>query len=122
MQIFHEFYEGQLKQQICYSFILLILIYLKWRSCIIFFPNFDGPNAFSQLQQAKMSTIAVILTCISMINFIINGVEHGKNVITSGPGHPPSPIRMFAGCTKNALGISFSLSTAQTLFLFVCLI
>ena len=26
---FHEFYEGQLKQQICYSFILLILIYLN---------------------------------------------------------------------------------------------
>ena len=34
--IFHEFYEEQLKQQICYSFILLIshivLIHLEWRS------------------------------------------------------------------------------------------
>ena len=36
MQIFMSFYEGQLKQQICYSFTLLIscmvLINLKWRS------------------------------------------------------------------------------------------
>ena len=33
---FYEFYEGQLKQQIFYSFILLILIYLKWQSSINF--------------------------------------------------------------------------------------
>ena len=31
---FREFHEGQLKQQICYSFILLILIYLKWQFSI----------------------------------------------------------------------------------------
>ena len=41
----HEFDEGQSKQQICYSFILLISIYLKWRLVTIL-PNFDGPNAF----------------------------------------------------------------------------
>ena len=87
-----------------------------------FFPNFDGPNAFSYLQQAKMLTIVGILKYMSMINCIINGVEHGNNFIASGPGHLPSLIRMFAGCTNNALGIWFSLNTAQTLFLFVCLI
>ena len=72
-----------------------------------FFPNFDGSNAFSHIQQAKMPTIADILTCMSMINFIINWVEQGKNFITSGPGHPPSLIRMFVRCTNKALGISF---------------
>ena len=49
MQIF-KFYEGQLMQQICYSFILLISIYQKWQSSsfsLSIFPNYDGPNAFS---------------------------------------------------------------------------
>ena len=43
--IFHEFDECQSKQQICYSFILLISIYFDG-SPISILPNFDGPNAF----------------------------------------------------------------------------
>ena len=62
---FSEFYEGQSKQQICYSFLLLISIYLKWRSSINS-SNFDGPNAFfpnptvpwSQFQKGRKTPVA----------------------------------------------------------------
>ena len=44
MQISMSFYDGKLKQQIYYSFTLIVLIHLKWRSSS--FPNFDGQIAF----------------------------------------------------------------------------
>ena len=48
-QNFH--YDGKLKQQICYSFTLIILTHLKWQSSS--FPNFDGSITFSpQIPQA----------------------------------------------------------------------
>ena len=58
-----SFYEGQLKQHICYSFILLIVIshmgFYPYRIAFQFFknasnfPKFDDPNMFSpQIQQA----------------------------------------------------------------------
>ena len=57
---FQEFYEGQSKQQICYSFILLVSIYLKcrhninfsqlwWSKC--FFSNSTGP--WSRFQKSR---------------------------------------------------------------------
>ena len=53
---FQEFYEGQLKQQICNSFLLLILIYLKLQSSSFrlyqFFPILMVQMLFSQIQQA----------------------------------------------------------------------
>ena len=51
MQIFMSFYGGQLKQQICYSFTLLIshLIHLKWRLSSIF-PDLMVQMLFSQIQ------------------------------------------------------------------------
>ena len=58
MQFFMSFYGGQLKQQICYSFTLLIsyTVFNPFKMASIFFrqiiPNFDGPNVFSQIQQA----------------------------------------------------------------------
>ena len=54
MQIFMSFfYDGQLKQQICYSFIQLISYMgfnpFKWRSSS-FRQHKDGPNAFPPKQ------------------------------------------------------------------------
>ena len=49
---FHEFYEGQLKQQICYSFILPFKMAVQYQ----FFANFDGPNVFFLNQQAPVPT------------------------------------------------------------------
>ena len=61
MQIFMILYGGQLPQQICYSFNLLISYMVfnpnfKWQSCsfrlhLVF--HFDGPNVFSQIQQSE---------------------------------------------------------------------
>ena len=49
MQFFLSFYEGQLKQQICYSFILLIshMAFNPFKMVASNFPKFDGPNASS---------------------------------------------------------------------------
>ena len=57
---FQSFYGGQLKQQTCYSFILLIsfMVFNPFEMAVQIFktasslPNFDGPNAFfPQIQQ-----------------------------------------------------------------------
>ena len=55
MKIFMSFNEGQLKQQICYTFTLLIsyIIFNPFKMTAQFFktasnfPNFNGSNAFS---------------------------------------------------------------------------
>ena len=78
---FHEFYEGQL---ICYSFILLISIHLKWRPSINF-SNFDGPNIFfpistgpqSQFQNGKkvpgvQISVCQVCSSISLSTIYIN--------------------------------------------------
>ena len=61
MHIFTSFPDGPLKQQICYSFTLLIsyMVYNPFKMVVHFFhtasnfPNSDGPNAFfPQIQQA----------------------------------------------------------------------
>ena len=57
---FHEFYEEQLMLQICYILTLLIsyMVFNPFKMAVQFFstssnfPNFDGPNAFFQIQQA----------------------------------------------------------------------
>ena len=41
---------------------------------------------FIKLINVKMLTIVDILTFISMINFMLRGVEHEKSFITSEPG------------------------------------
>ena len=50
MQFFMSFNGEQLKQQICYSFTLLIsyMVLNQFKMAVQFysFPNFDGPNAF----------------------------------------------------------------------------
>ena len=66
MQIFMSFYGGQLKQHICYSFILLIsyIVFNPFEMAVQFcyrlhqiFPNFYGPNAFfPHFQQAPALT------------------------------------------------------------------
>ena len=70
MQFFLSFYEGQLKQQICYSFILQyliwFLIHLEWRSSSFalyqifpslivhaFFPKFNSTGPWPQLQKGR---------------------------------------------------------------------
>ena len=40
---------------------------------------------FIMLINVKMPTFVGILTLMSRINFVLSRVEHGKNVITSGP-------------------------------------
>ena len=40
---------------------------------------------FIMLTNVKMPTIVGILTFMSMINFMLIEVEHGKSFITSGP-------------------------------------
>ena len=60
MQIFTSFSDGPLKQQICYSFTLLIssMVYNPFKMVVQFFwsasssPNSDGPNAFFFLQNS----------------------------------------------------------------------
>ena len=75
MQIFLSFYEGQLKQQICYSFALLIsyihgwfLINYKWQPSSLrinqvyptsFFPNFTGP--WPQIMKGRKIPVLIYL-------------------------------------------------------------
>ena len=49
MQFFMSFYAGQWKQQICYSFTLLIsyMVFNPFKMVVQFyFSQFDGPNAY----------------------------------------------------------------------------
>ena len=48
---------------------------------------------FFLLINVKMSTTVGILTIMSRKNFMLNGVEHEKSFITSGPGL--SPVHAF---------------------------
>ena len=41
---------------------------------------------FIMLINVKMPTIVGILTFMSRINFVLRRIEHGKSIITSGPG------------------------------------
>ena len=60
MQVFMSFYDGQLKQKICYSSTLLIsfMLFNPFQMAVQFFktvsnfPKFGGPNNFSKIQQA----------------------------------------------------------------------
>ena len=78
-----SFYGGQLKQQICYSFTLLIsyMVFNPLKMAVQFFwalssfPNFDGPNAFSRnstgpwprLQKGRKITVDDNSTYLSTI-------------------------------------------------------
>ena len=56
MQFFMRFYAGKLEQQICHSFTLLIsyMVFNPFEMTVQFyFSEFDGLNAFSQIQQAS---------------------------------------------------------------------
>ena len=67
---FHEIYEGQLKQQICYSFIMLILIYLKWRPSSFrqyqFFPIVMVQMLLYQIQQAPGPDFRMVGKCLTL--------------------------------------------------------
>ena len=60
MQFFMSFYDGQLNQQTCYSFTLLICYMVFNPVAVQFFLttssflNFDGPNAFFPNHQAPL--------------------------------------------------------------------
>ena len=84
---FHEFYEGQSKQQICYNFILLISIHLKWQPSINSKQELNHTVCSEEEMRAKNSKEAVIL--ITNLSFdeasipqheIITDVTHMRTV------------------------------------------
>ena len=52
---------------------------------------------FILLINVKITTIVGFLTIMSRMNFVLNWVEHGKSVITSGPDLGPNCLQRLSG-------------------------
>ena len=66
--------------------VFIMLINVKMPT-IVGILSFMSWIVFIMLINVKMATIVGILTFMNRINYFLSSVEHGKSLITSGPGY-----------------------------------